>query len=130
MKPLSSTSGYVTECATSNLFAVVNGVLVTHPVGTKVLPGITRAAVLDVANDLGIEVDERAIREDEAPRAEELFITSTTREIGWVSRWNDIYIGRGRCGSMTTKLHKALREKIKSETAVEASTVEASAAFA
>jgi D-alanine transaminase len=103
---------FATECSTANLFAVINGKLVTPPVGTKVLPGITRAVLLELAEELGIEVDERAILEEEAPRAQELFITSTTREIGWVSRWNDIYIGAGRCGPMTLKLHGALQRRI------------------
>jgi D-alanine transaminase len=109
-------NGFVNECSTSNLFAVVNGSLVTHPIGTKVLPGVTRAIVIELAEEMGMEVDERAIREEEAPRAEELFITSTTREIGWVSRWNDIYIGRGRCGTITAQLQKALKERIARET--------------
>jgi D-alanine transaminase len=110
--------GLVTECSTSNLFAVIGDKLVTHPVGTKVLPGITRQAVLEIAGELGIEVDERAIREEEAPRADELFITSTTREISWVSRWNDTYIGQGRCGPTTLKLHQGLVERIRQETGV------------
>jgi D-alanine transaminase len=110
--------GYVTECSTSNLFAVIGDKLVTHPIGTKVLPGITRHMVLEIAGELGIEVDERAIREEEAPRADELFITSTTREINWVSRWNDTYIGQGRCGPTTLKLHHALVERIRQETGV------------
>jgi D-alanine transaminase len=104
--------GFVTECSSSNLFAVIGGKLVTHPIGSKVLPGVTRAVILDIAGELGIEVDERAIREEEAPWAQELFISSTLREIGWVSRWNDIYIGRGRCGKITAMLHRALRERI------------------
>ncbi len=111
--------GFVTECSTSNLFAVIGGKLVTHPIGTKVLPGITRAILIEIAEELGIEVDERAIREEEAPRAEELFITSTTREIGWVSRWNDMYIGRGRCGAMTARLHRAFKERIAKDSAIE-----------
>jgi D-alanine transaminase len=111
--------GNVTECSASNLFAVINEKLITHPIGTKVLPGITRMVLLEIAADLGIEVDERALREDEPPRADELFITSTTREISWVSCWNDMYIGKGRCGPMTIALHKALKERIVSETAVE-----------
>jgi D-alanine transaminase len=110
--------GYVTECSTSNLFAVIGDKLITHPVGTKVLPGITRQAVIEIAGELGIEIDERAIREEEAPRADELFITSTTREISWVARWNDTYIGQGRCGPTTLKLHKALVERIRQETGV------------
>jgi D-alanine transaminase len=104
--------GFVTECSSSNLFAVIGGKLVTAPVGSKVLPGITRMVLLELADELGIEVNERAIGEEEAPWASELFITSTSREIGWVSRWNDIYIGKGRCGKLTKQLHQALRERI------------------
>lgn len=108
--------GIVTECSTCNLFAVINGRVVTHPVGSRVLPGITRAVLIQCAHELGIEVDERSLREEEAMRAQELFITSTTREISWVARWNDKYIGQGRCGPVTLKLHKALQEKVKQET--------------
>jgi D-alanine transaminase len=107
----------VTECSASNIFAVIGHRLVTHPVGSKVLPGITRAVLLDLAAGVGLEVDERAFHEEEARRASELFITSTTREISWVARWNDRYIGQGRCGVATKKLHAALREKIVRETA-------------
>lgn len=109
-------NGVVTECSASNIFAVIGGKLVTHPVGSKVLPGITRAILLNCAVNLGIPVDERALREEEAARAAELFITSTTREISWVARWNDRYIGQGRCGPITLALHRALRERVTRET--------------
>jgi D-alanine transaminase len=107
----------VTECSASNIFAVIGKRLVTHPVGSKVLLGITRAVLLELAPTAGLEVDERALREEEARRADELFITSTTREISWVARWNDRYIGKGRCGPFTKKLHSALRQQIVRETA-------------
>ena len=110
-------AGCVTEGSATNIFAVENGKLITHPVGSKVLPGITRAIVLELAAELGIEVDERAIREDEAPRADELFVTSTTREVAWVSRWNDIYIGCGKCGRVTAELGRAFRDRVRAETA-------------
>lgn len=105
-------NGVISECSTSNIFAVIQGKLITHPVGSRVLPGITRAILLDVARKLDVEVDERGLREEEAARADELFITSTTRELAWVARWNDRYIGQGRCGPITLKLHKAFRERI------------------
>jgi D-alanine transaminase len=109
-------AGYVTECSASNLFVVSGEKLVTAPVGTKVLPGITRAVVLELAGELGIEVDERAVRAEEAPRADELFVTSTTREVAWVSRWNDIYIGAGRCGRVTAALQQAFRDRVRADT--------------
>ena len=106
----------VTEGASSNIFAVLGGKLVTHPVGSKVLPGITRLVVLQCAEKLGIPVEERPLREDEVRRADELFITSTTREIAWVARWNDRYIGQGKCGPITMKLHRAVRDRVRDET--------------
>jgi D-alanine transaminase len=106
----------VTECATSNLFAAINGKLVTHPVGSKVLPGITRAIILDCAAKLGIAVEERSLRVQEVARADELFISSTTRELAWVARWNDRYIGQAKCGAVTMKLHHAYRERVIAET--------------
>jgi D-alanine transaminase len=109
----------ITECATSNVFAVLGGTLITHPIGAKVLPGITRLVVLNVAEKLGIRVEERALREEEVKRADELFITSTTREIHWVQRYNDRYIGQGRCGPITIKLHRAFRDRVRAETARE-----------
>src|SRR5688572_4529412 len=108
--------GYVSECSTSNLFFVTGGKLVTHPLGPKVLPGITRDYLLACARDLNVPVEERAVREDEAVRAEEIFITSTTREISWVSRWNNQRVGGERCGPVTERLHRALRERVAQET--------------
>ena len=110
-------SGIVTECSASNLFAIIGGKLLTHPVGSRVLPGITRALLLDCAAKLNIEVDERSFVEEEATRAAELFISSTTREISWVARWNERYIGQARCGPMTIALHHELCKKVRAETA-------------
>ncbi|MEO6435277.1 MAG: D-amino acid aminotransferase [Tepidisphaeraceae bacterium] len=108
--------GLVSECSTSNLFAVLGGKLITHPVGSRVLPGITRLVVLECAAKLNLPVEERPLREEEVLRADELFITSTTREIAWVARWNERYIGQGKCGPITIKLHRAVRDRVRAET--------------
>lgn len=104
--------GTVSECSASNLFAVIGGRVVTHPVGPKVLPGITRDVLLALAPNVGVKVEERAMSEAEALAADELFITSTTREISWVARWNDRTVGGGRCGPVTLRLHQALRQRV------------------
>ncbi|MGA2497348.1 MAG: D-amino-acid transaminase [Tepidisphaeraceae bacterium] len=109
--------GCVTECSASNLFVVSAGTVLTHPVGPKVLPGITRLVLLDLAGSLGIPVEERPIREAEALAADELFITSTTREISWVARWNTYPVGGGKCGPITMRLHRAIREKVRGDSA-------------
>jgi D-alanine transaminase len=108
--------GIVSECCTSNLFAVVHGRLITHPQGAKILPGITRQIVLECAAKVNVPVDERPLREEEVQRADELFITSTTRELAWVARWNDRYIGQGKCGPVTIRLHRAYQDRVREET--------------
>jgi D-alanine transaminase len=108
--------GQVSECSTSNLFLVAGGKLITHPVGAKVLPGITRHYLLECARELQIPVVEREISEAEAMSADEIFITSTTREVSWVSRWNGRPVGGGRCGPVTEQLHRALQKQIVDET--------------
>jgi D-alanine transaminase len=108
--------GFVSECSASNIFAVIGGRVITHPVGSKVLPGITRAVLSELAPTIGLAIDERAIREEEAQRADELFITSTTREISWAAVLNGRQIGNGRCGPITFKLHSALRDMIDRQT--------------
>jgi D-alanine transaminase len=121
--------GIITECSSSNVFAVIAGKLVTHPVGSKVLPGITRQVLLEIAAKMGIAVDERALHEEEARRADELFITSTTRELNWVARLGDRYIGQGRCGPMTKRLHERFCLHVLAETRGEA-VLQASARLA
>lgn len=107
--------GIVTECSASNFYAVIGGKLVTHPVGPRVLPGITRLVLLEAARRLGIAVEERSLPERQALAADELFITSTTREIGWVAQWNGKQFGTA-CGPVTLKLHQGLVEAVKQAT--------------
>jgi D-alanine transaminase len=105
-------NGIVSECSACNIFAVRGGQVLTCPVGSKVLPGVTRAVLMEVAHSVGLSIEEKAFSEADGLGADEVFITSTTREISWVSRWNDRTIGNGRCGAITLKLHRALREQI------------------
>ena len=108
-------NGMVTECCSTNIFAVVGNKLITHPVGSKVLPGITRAVLFQLAGSAEVEMIERPLAEQEAAGADELFITSTTREINWVSHWNDRQVASGP-GPVTRRLHKALRARIARDT--------------
>jgi len=107
-------NGNVTECAASNIFAVIGGELVTHPVGSKVLGGVTREVLLKITADSKLAVRERPWTEPEALAADELFITSTTREISWVSHWNGQPVPPGRPGPITQQLHTALKQYIRS----------------
>jgi D-alanine transaminase len=109
--------GVVSECSASNLFVVRGGKVITHPVGPNVLPGITRMVLQQVARQAGVEWVERPVKFEEATSADEVFITSTTREISWVSKWDGKTVGGGRCGPVTLKLHRALRERVLRDTA-------------
>jgi D-alanine transaminase len=109
--------GVVSECSASNLFVVRGGKVITHPVGPNVLPGITRMVLQQVARQAGVEWVERPVKFDEAVSADEVFITSTTREISWVGKWDGKTVGGGRCGPVTLKLHRALRERVTRDTA-------------
>lgn len=98
----------VAECTSSNLFAVIDGVLVTHPVGPRVLPGVTRDVAIECAKSAGIEVQERPISLPELQRADEAFITSTSRQVVWVKLLDDATIGNGSCGKLTRRVSQLL----------------------
>jgi D-alanine transaminase len=107
-------NGLVSECSASNFFAVIGGRLVTHPVGPKVLPGITRAVLFECAREVGVAVEERPLTLAEAKAADEVFITSTTREISPVGTWDGQAVAAR--GDVRLKLHRAFRERIARET--------------
>ncbi len=108
--------GAVSECSASNFFAVIEGQLVTHPLGPKVLPGITRLVLEQLCREIDVDFVERPLKLAEAKAADELFITSTTRELHWVSHWDNASIA-SRCGPVTLKLHQAYANRVKRETA-------------
>jgi D-alanine transaminase len=105
-------NGNVTEGSASNLFMVQSGRLITHPIGEKVLPGVTRDVLLDCAKSLGIPVEERAMPLPDAKRSDEVFITSSTRELVWVNRWDGETIADGNCGKICCKLHEEYRRRV------------------
>jgi len=74
-------NGYVTEGAASNVFAVINGVLLTPPKDNSILPGITRDVILQLAKQNNIPYRETAITLEELKSASEIWITSSIREI-------------------------------------------------
>ena len=104
--------GELTECTTSNLFIAKNNVALTPPLEAGLLPGITREFLFDIGKDAGIEVVERALVDDDLFRADEAFLTSTTRELVPIVAVNDRTIGDGRPGPVTWKLLHAFRRAV------------------
>ena len=109
------TAGHVSGATASNLFAVVDGVLVTPPLACGVLPGITRAAVLELARALGITAVERELAEPELAAASEIFLTSSIREIAPVVRIATTAVGSGQHGSVTVRVVDAYRALVRLE---------------
>lgn len=103
--------GFVTEGAGSSFFAVRNGVLITHPLDERILPGVVRDQVIGLALAARIRVDERPLREAELFDMDEAFITSTTQGVIPVSEIDGRVIANGRRGEITTRLQKAFEER-------------------
>jgi branched-chain amino acid aminotransferase len=101
--------GFVTEGSSSNVFAVAAGVLRTPPVGAGILEGVTRGVVLRLARRAGVAAEEAALRPEDLEQADEVFITSTVREIVPVARLGDHLVGRGVPGPVTRRLHAEFR---------------------
>jgi branched-chain amino acid aminotransferase len=104
--------GEVIEGASSNVFMVTKGTLKTPPESAGILPGITRAHVLLAAAELGVPVETTRIHLDELYAAEEVFITSSIREVVPVIAVDGRRIGAGAPGPMTRALHRAFRQKV------------------
>jgi branched-chain amino acid aminotransferase len=101
--------GELTECTTANLFVVNNGVALTPPLDAGLLPGITREFLFDVGKEAGVEVAEHVLGDEDLFRADEAFLTSTTRELVPIVTVNDRTIGNGSPGPVTWKLLNAFR---------------------
>ncbi len=105
-------SGQVAEGATSNVFAVRRGQLLTPPLEAGILAGITRQTVIELAERAGIPLSIRRLFPDELTQADEVFITSSVREIMPVVRVDDAQVGDGKPGRVTLRLMQAYRELV------------------
>ncbi len=98
--------GIVSEGSGQNVFAVIDGALVTPPIEGSNLQGITRATVFQIAGDLGIEVREMMMPREALYSANELFFAGTATEITPIRSVDDIEIGTGRMGPATERLQE------------------------
>jgi D-alanine transaminase len=96
--------GHLTEGGAATLFMVKDGALVTHTLGTEVLPGITRERVFALAASRGIGIVERSISTAEIRTADELFITAATAFVMPIVRVDGAAIGSGSPGAITAQL--------------------------
>jgi len=103
------------EGCISNVLLVKDGRLRTPPLDTPILPGITRAIVLELAKAAGIAVDESPCTITDVLEADELFLTNAIMEVMPVTRVERKTIGTGKPGAVTCKLAAAYRELIERE---------------
>jgi D-alanine transaminase len=101
--------GEIAETAGANVFMVKDGTVLTPPLDAGILPGVTRQLVLDLAPGLALTVREEPVSVKDLLAADEVFITSTLKEVLPVATIDGRPVGAGRPGPVTLRLLGALR---------------------
>lgn len=110
-----TTGNLFTEGSISNVFVVREGKLQTPPLETPVLPGITRAAVLELAKIAGLQAEEKPLTIDDLLDAGEVFLTNSIMEVMPVCRVEKHQIGNGQPGPVTKRLGEDYRVLVEKE---------------
>jgi branched-chain amino acid aminotransferase len=109
---LLDTEGHLSEGSSSNVFLVIRGVVHTPPPQCGVLLGITRAAVIEILRQLDIPVEEFPIPPHAIAAADEMFLTSSLREIAPVTAVDGRPVGVGEVGPLTIRVLDAYRRLV------------------
>ena len=102
--------GKLTEASASNVFVVKNGVLLAPPKNHLVLPGITYDVVLEIAHAREFEVEVREISEAETRAADEIWVTSSTKEVLAITTLDGKPVGDGAPGMLFKRMHALYQE--------------------
>jgi branched-chain amino acid aminotransferase len=103
--------GYVAECTGANVFLVRGGRLVTPP-SDAILEGITRATIVALAADLGLEAVEARVSRDHLYAADEVFVCGTAAEVLGVAEIDTRRVGDGRTGPITGRIQRAYADVV------------------
>lgn len=103
--------GEVLECATSNICLVKDGVVITP--AEQVLGGITLKAIFELAAEAGYQTERRLVYEEDLKTADEIFITSSFKDIVPVVKIDDYEVGKGLVGPVTKDLTERFAEALK-----------------
>lgn len=112
---LTDANDNVLESSGANVFAVIDGTLVTPPLDGSILPGVTRGVLLEVAGELGVPTSERTLPLAELQVAQEAMLTATTREVVGLVRVGTAVLGGGRPGPVTVRLAEGFRDLVRRE---------------
>jgi branched-chain amino acid aminotransferase len=102
--------GYVSEGSGENIFLVYDGRVVTPPLSSSILPGITRDSVIQICRELGLPVEESGIQRAALYVADELFFTGTAAEVTPIRSVDRITVGTGRRGDITARIQQRFFE--------------------
>jgi branched-chain amino acid aminotransferase len=103
--------GEIAECSQSNIFVVRDGEALTPRLDAGLLAGITRAFIQEVAQESGVSMRDVVLHDEDLLGADEVFLTSTTREVVPIVRVDDRVIAHGTPGPVTLRLLDAYRRK-------------------
>jgi len=107
--------GYVSEGSGENIFMVAGNVVLTPPLSSSILPGITRDSVIQICQELGITVKERTIQRAALYVADEVFFSGTAAEITPIRSVDRITVGKGGRGEITARIQQRFFEITKGE---------------
>lgn len=102
--------GYLTEASASNVFVVRAGIVLAPPKNHLVLPGITYDVVLEILAANGIAHEVREVTEQEVKRAQELWVTSSTKEVLAVTTLDGKAVGAGKPGPVFWRVHQLYQD--------------------
>jgi len=105
--------GHMTEGSASNIFIVLNDTLVTPPKGPFILPGVTRDLALELGRAHGLACEERAVTEADLRSADELMLSSSTKELLPITRLDGKTVGNGTPGPLHARLHALYQDYIR-----------------
>jgi len=108
--------GYISEGSGENIFIIKNGVVMTPPLYSTILPGITRDSIIKICERMGIPVLERAIPREMLYIADEVFFTGTAAEITPIRSVDKVTVGAGRRGPLTAEIQRQFFDIITGET--------------
>jgi len=102
-------AGFVTEATASNVFMVKDNRLTTPPLSRALLPGITRQIILEIAQHLPMQVAQAPIHHSELAKADEIWLTSSTKNALPVTQLNHQSVGSGQPGPWWAEIDRQMR---------------------
>ena len=105
--------GFISECTGDNIFLIRQGALLTPPIHSGILEGVTRNLVIELGGKLGIEIRQPDMTRHDVYTADECFLTGTAAEVIPVTKIDNRPIGNGKPGPITARLITAFRDLVR-----------------